>query len=453
MSFIKRRIKPWSYQPLVLAVFAFSIFAQQNGSALRGRVKDQFGGLVVGVTVTVIDDKGTERTATSNDQGIYVFTGLAPGKYTLRASAPGFALYQRPAINLTPGRAATLNVTLAVMIAAAEVTIEAAPAVSTQPEDNASAIVLKGSDLDALPDDPEELAQALQALVGPSSGPQSGQVFIDGFSGGPLPPKASIREIRINSNPYSAEYDRPGFGRILILTKPGTDKLRGQASFSFNDESMNARNSFAPNRPAYQRREFDGNLGGPIRKGKASFFFDFQRGVTDDNDVINAIILNQSLQPTLFSQSVLTPAMRTTFSPRIDYQLNANNTLVGRYSFSHSNSDQSGIGGFNLLSRAYDSSNMQQTLQLTETAIINKQVVNETRFQYSRQRSRQEGDNRIPTISVLDAFTGGGAQVGLSFNNDDRAELQNHTSWTWGNHSLKAGARRELPTHPQLFAE
>ena len=90
-----------------------------------------------------------------------------------------------------------------------------------------SAIVLKGEDLEALPDDPDDLSDALQALAGPGAGPNGGQIYIDGFSGGQLPPKETIREIRINQNPFSAEFDRLGFGRIEILTKPGTDKLRG----------------------------------------------------------------------------------------------------------------------------------------------------------------------------------------------------------------------------------
>ena len=92
-------------------------------------------------------------------------------------------------------------------------------------------------DIEALPDDEEDLADALQALAGPAAGPNGGEIFIDGFSGGSLPPRDTIREIRINSNPFSSEYDRLGFGRVEILTKPGTDKLRGEVEFEFEDES------------------------------------------------------------------------------------------------------------------------------------------------------------------------------------------------------------------------
>ncbi|RPI22805.1 MAG: carboxypeptidase regulatory-like domain-containing protein, partial [Acidobacteria bacterium] len=128
------------------------------------------------------------------------------------------------------------------------------PALSLSQDENANSLVLKGEDLETLPDDPDDLADALQALAGPSAGPNGGQFYIDGFSGGRIPTKASIREVRINQNPFSAEFDRIGFGRIEILTKPGSDQYHGQASFGFNDESLNSRNPFAPNRAAYQAR-------------------------------------------------------------------------------------------------------------------------------------------------------------------------------------------------------
>ncbi len=119
-----------------------------------------------------------------------------------------------------------------------------------------------------------------------------------------------------------------------------------------------------------------------------------------------------------FNATVLTPARRTTFSPRLDYQLNASHTLVARYTYERSRRENGGVGGFNLPARAFDTRSTQQTVQLTETAIINKKIVNETRFQYERNRRRQEGDALAPTLRVNDAFTGGGAQVGLAFNDD-----------------------------------
>lgn len=440
MHLFSRFIKQGAGLALFLILIATSVFAQSSG-ALRGRILDQFGGAIVGATVTVVDASGVEKTATSNDEGLYVINGLAPGTYTVRALAEGFALFENTAVEVKTGQREAFDITLEVTIEQAEVTVAGEPPVSTDPENNAGAIVLRGADLEALPEDPDELTEALQALAGPSAGPNGGQVFVDGFTGGRMPPRESIREIRINSNPFSAEYDRLGFGRIEILTKPGTDKFRGQASFSFNDESLNSRNPFAPNRAAFQSRQFGGNLSGPIIAKKASFFLDFERRAVDDNDIINATILNSNLGIEKYGLAILTPQTRTTFSPRFDYALNASNTLVGRYSYSRSERENAGIGDFNLLSRAFDTSTTQHSFQLTETAILAPTVINETRFQFVRSSRVQEGDNSIPTIRVLDAFTGGGSQVGLSFNRETRWEVANNTSWALANHALKFGVR------------
>src|SRR4029079_859304 len=106
-----------------------------------------------------------------------------------------------------------VNITMKIAAIETQVKVNADTPVSTDTNNNANQQVLSGKDLDALPDDPDELAAALQALAGPSAGPNGGQIFIDGFSGGNLPPKESIREIRIQQNPFAPENDQPS-GRI-----------------------------------------------------------------------------------------------------------------------------------------------------------------------------------------------------------------------------------------------
>jgi len=423
-------------------IFSASIaLGQSSTGTLRGEVQDVLGGLVVGVTVTATDAAGVARTATTDGQGRYAFAALPPGRYIVRVEQPGFDLYEHT-VEVTAGASEPLNITINVALEAEEVTVTAEAPISTEPESDAGAVVIRGAALDALPDDEEDLADALQALAGPSAGPEGeGEIYTDGFSGGRLPPKESIREIRINRNPFSAEYERLGYGRIEIFTKPGTNKFRGSASFNFGDESLNARNPYARVRAPYQSRRYGGNLSGPITQGKTSFFFDFQRSETDENDVVNAVVLDAALNPVAFNQTVQTPVRRTTFSPRLDWQLNPNNTVVVRYTYERSKRQNQGVGDFNLPERAYNTSGTQHTIQLTETAVINQKVINETRFQFERDSSIRQGGINATTIRVQDAFTGGGAQVGLASTNEDRFELQNFTSWSMGNHSLKAGAR------------
>ncbi|PYS74626.1 MAG: hypothetical protein DMF69_01205 [Acidobacteria bacterium] len=427
---------------LCLSLAALAVAQQRNGS-LKGQVLDELGGAIVGVTVTAIDAKGVEKTVVTNDGGAFTINGLAPGKYTVRAVNPGFSIFEQTEVDVAAAKVQQLEITLKVAIEEQKVEIDAsANTVNTEPENNAGAVVLKGEDIDALPDDPDDLAAALQALAGPSAGPNGGQIFVDGFTGGRLPPRASIREIRINSNPFSAEYDRLGFGRIEILTRPGTDRFRGSASFNFNDESFNSRNPFSKTdkRPPLQTRQYGGNFGGPISKGKASFFVDFDKRDTDDETLIIAQVLDANNKIVGFNQTAPIPSRRTSFSPRVDYSINANNTLVGRYSYSQ-NTRVQGVGGFSLPSRAYDSENTEHSIQFTETSIINKTIVNETRFQFEHGTGSQNADNSIPTLEVQEAFTGGGSQVGQSKNTNNNWELTNNTSFAVAMHSFKVGAR------------
>src|SRR4029077_8329115 len=188
--------------------------------------------------------------------------------------------------------------------------------------------VISGKDLDALPDDPDELAAALQALAGPTIGPNGGQIFIDGFSGANMPPKEAIREIRINQNPFSPENDQPS-ARIDILTRPGTDKFRGSVNFNFQDESFNSRNPFAvtsSKRTPFQQRQFGGSISGPIVKKKASFFFEANRNETDDNDLVRATTLDSNLNPVQVGLGALVPRRNTNLGPRFDYAIIDKNT-------------------------------------------------------------------------------------------------------------------------------
>ena len=416
------------------------VSAQQSRGSLRGLITDELGAAIVGANVTLTDATGTQKKTTTNNEGIYTFGGLAPGKYALVAIAPGFAPSDAKEVEITTARQ-SLDLTLKVTIEE-KVTINETP-VSTEATNNANQTVIAGKDLDALPDDPDELAAALQALAGPSVGPNGGQIFIDGFSGGSLPSKDSIREIRINQNPFAAENDQPS-GRIDVLTRPGTDKFRGGTSFNFNDESLNSRNPFAINsskRPPFQIRQYDVNFSGPLVKKKASYFVNFGRTETDDNDLVRAVVLDDNLNVVDFGQGFVVPRRNMFFSPRLDYAINSNHTLVVRYNFNRFRADDQGFGGFTLPERAFDIVSTNQNIQLTETAILNPTTINETRFQFSHSRNEQDGNNDVPALDVSGAFGSGGSQVGNSFNVRKSWELNNFTAKQKGSHAIKFGGR------------
>lgn len=427
----------------ILTLFCLPSFGQQAGS-ITGQVQDTLGAVIVGASVTVVSADQKERTTTTNARGEFSMTGLAPGTYTVKVFATNFALYENAEVVVTGGRRTELTVPLSVETVEEQVDIDTQDGVSTDPSQNLSATVLKDKDLEALPDDPDELEAALQALAGPAAGPNGGQIYIDGFTGGRLPPKEAIREIRINQNPFSAEFDRLGFGRIEILTRPGSDKWRGSGFTNFNDSRLNSRNPFSLNRAPGQTKFFGGNLSGPIQKGRSSFFLDVNNRQVDTNTVVNALILDAALNVVPFSEDIKVPTRRFSISPRFDYQINDNNTLQVRYSFSSNRSENQGIGNLTLPSRAFETTQSAHEIRFTETMIINPKTINETRFEYEWNTREQIGDNSIPTINVGSAFVGGGAQIGLSFNRSQDWELQNYTTTALGKnseHAIKFGVR------------
>ena len=388
--------------------------------------------------VTVTGRDGTSKSAQVDGQGHYAVNALAPGIYALDATAPGFRSLHKDGISVPGGAVQHLNLALAIEVQQQQVTVTGAE-LDASPENNASAIVIKGKDLQALSEDPDEMQSQLQAIAG--SDPEAGaQFYVDGFSGGKLPPKASIREIRINQNPYSAKYDQLGYGRIEIFTKPGTDKLHGDFWMQGNDSSFNARSPFVKTQPAYYSYQFDGDLNGPINK-KASYFADTyqQRGINDS--IVNAVILDSSFNQVAFSQAVSTPTTELNFTPRFDLQFGKVQTLSLRYEIHRNTQTNAGIGQQALASQAYNSTATEQVLQFSDTQAYGAKVINETRFQYIRDRNNQISQNLSPTIAVQGAFTGGGNNLGVTRDNQDHYEFQDYLQIDAGKHDLNVGVR------------
>jgi hypothetical protein len=426
------------------ALFLTLAIAQTNSGTVKGVLSDDSGAVIPAATITVTGNGSTKTIQTQGD-GSYTLAGLPPGQYTVNVALAGFSPFSKP-VTIAAGAAVQVPIQLAVRAEKQEVTVqaEATSTVSVEPDSNATALVIKGSDLQALPDDPDDLSDALQALAGPGAGPNGGQIYIDGFSGGPLPPKESIREIRINQNPFSAEYDRLGFGRIEILTKPGTDKLRGAVSLMDSDALFNSRNPFSNNKPDYSMRMWSGNIGGSLSK-KASFFMDFNRRDVQDNSIVVAQYFDpRTLTQSSINEAVLSPSSFTVLAPRFDYALSANHTLTVRAEERLNSRGNAGIGGTRLpapySNLAYNSTGNGQNIMVTESAILTPRAVNETRFQYFRNSNANPGD-LLPQINVAGAFVTGGNGMGNSYSVSKHMELQNNTSLSHGAHTIRFGIR------------
>ena len=409
---------------LLAAGFPARSFAQSAAGTLRGTVTDPSGGAVPGASVIVKAASGELVTVTTTRDGTYEVKNLAPGTYDVQVLAKGFAIFESKEVTITADQIQRLDVPLAIEEQQQRVVVEGeSPAVDVNPENNIGAIILKGEDLKALSDDPDELLSDLEALAGPSAGPNGGQIYIDGFTAGQLPPKSAIREIRINQNPFSSEYDKLGYGRIEIFTKPGTDQWHGSAQLQGNDSAFNSKNPFARDgEPGYDSVLFNGSLGGPLSK-KASFFFSGQYRDVNDIAVIDANDPNSPNNP-----AIPEPRTRVNLGPRVDYQPSKNNTLSVRYQYYRNNEDNQGLTGFALASQAYNVLNTEQTLQVSDTQVFGTNLVNETHFQYLRDRETQISQSALPAVIVQGEFTAGGNSAQNVLGLTNHYELQNYTN-------------------------
>jgi hypothetical protein len=416
--------------------------AQEQPGEIRGTVTDPTGALIPAAQVELSSANGAStKSVTGGRDGSFQIGPVKPGTYTLIITAAGFAASVVDNVQVAPGKSVQEKITLQLPVEEQQVQVkEDVQGVSTSPDENATSIVIKGKDLDALSDDPDELQNELTALAGPAAGPNGAQIFIDGFTGGQLPPKSSIREIRINQNPFSAQYDKLGYGRIEILTKPGSDKFHGSVMIMGNDSSFNSLNPFVTEEPPYYSTFLNANVGGALGK-KTSWFTSVFRRDNASNSIINASVLDSSANPYNYTAAVSNPQSRLDISPRFDFQLGSNNTLTVRYMFDRQIQSNSGVSQFALESQAYDVANHENTLQVSDTQILNAKTINETRFQYIADRNNQTARSTDPTITVQGAFTGGGNNQGIVRDNQDRFELENYTTSALGAHSIKFGGR------------
>lgn len=430
--------------------------APVTGASVRGSIVDPAGAIIPGAKITLTNAMGVAVAHTTADAaGHYEFANLPAGGYIVQATVDGFAPFSSPTLQLTAGQAKHVRVTLAIETAQQNVIVtdDQGPTVSTDAENNASSVILKDKDIDALSDDPDELSNELTALAGPSAGPNGGQIYIDGFTGGTLPPKSAIREIRINQNPFSAEFDRIGYGRIEILTKPGTDKFHARGFLQGNDKSFNTGNPFTKkNIPDYHSVQYNANVSGSLSKS-ASFFLSVEGRNTQDASIYTAYVPTFNSATGLYSYSydsngnpenpttggVFNPASRIEITPRLDLQLGAKNTLTTRFEYEHGSSTSNGAGGTTLPSAVYDSSSSEYTIQFTNSTVVTDHIANELRGQFHRTISSSTPHSSAPTISVTGYMGGGGSSAQYSSSHSDHMELQDIVTMAAGTHALKFG--------------
>jgi hypothetical protein len=442
-----------SAQAPVATATAGAAGVQAGKTRLHGEVTDPDGALIPGATVTLTGN-GPAVKATSGSDGSYSAL-VTPGTYTVTFTMPGFATYTATGIAIGAANGMTLNAKMQIGVQSQVITVNSnSVQLSVDPDSNASAVVLTGKDLDALSDDPDELSDELSALAGPAAGPNGGQIYVDGFTGGQLPPKSSIREIRINQNPFSAEYDELGYGRVEVFTKPGTDKIHGNFQVNGNPSQFNSGNPLATGQqPPYHTIFGFGNLTGPLSKSMSYNIGGSYRDIESD-EFTNAFIPvatagstticapgDGSCMEVPYQVSTYFPQKRGDVSPRLDLSLGAKNVLTTRYHYVSNSAKNDGVNNLNLPSTAYDQSTLSNILQMSDTQTWNSHVITETRFEYEREHASVTPASTAPSVGVSGSFTGGGFASQGSSDHQDHYEVQSYNSIQLKKNFIRFGGR------------
>jgi hypothetical protein len=386
---------------VLFVLLSLPVYAQNaNQTQLRLVVVDETGAGIPNATIIITPGTGNAVTFTSDDRGLATSPSLPSGNAKLHVEFDGFEPYEA-AINLRRG-AMNQTVTLKIAGVQEEVVVNDTTALDDR-RGNSLSTTLEESEIEELPEDPEELAEVLAAMAG-----GSGAVFqVNGFRGGRLPSRDEIRQIRFRTNSFSADNHDAGRTQIEIITRPNVREWNGNGSFNYRSDSMNARNAFANAKTPEQNRTFNLGARGPIVKGKTSIRFGLDGRRDYQADTIVAI---DELGNRL-GDYVRRPSESTNATVGLEHALTSNQTLRFEYRHGETAVENSGVGGFNLAERAFNTNSSNNQLRAQAQGIIGKNMLHEVRLQVYAQESSRASLSSAPAIIVLDAFSRGGAGV------------------------------------------
>lgn len=424
------------YLLIVLLAGQLTALASVQGVNLRVVVSDPNGDSIGSARVVIKSGGARERISDTNQQGESLFTGLAPGKHQIHVEAAGFTPRELKDVTLKAG-SNEFKVRLAVASIEEEVVVKQDERErQTDPRGDAFTTVLTEAQIANLPDDPDELEAALKRMAGPGA-----VIRINGFSGGRLPPKSQIRQIRFRRNSYAAEYHEVGLVSVDVITKPGIDSWHGSLSFAFRDEALNARNAFAPRRGAEQLRRFEGTLDAPLWRNRTSLFVAMEGRQGFDSQTIVA-----SLPDGSFAEVVRRPARHLNSSARIVHALSKTHTLSVEYQRNAQRNENLGVGDFDLPERAFSFGQVEHLLRVADAGTLGQRLFNEFRLQLRSQTSEVRSASDAPTVVVLNAFSRGGAQR-RSDNSARELVITDDVDFGLRQHAMRAGVLLEAGTY------
>jgi len=408
-------------------VFPLAISAAEGPRAtgvLSGLVEDSGGVPIPGAKVKLIQKTSTDPfKATSDESGHFEFMNLPEGEYVLSAQAPGFEKADK---NVKIGSSPMPSVHLRLDIAEKkeEVTVTADDLSLPSAQNNVDSVEFGHDLLDGLPAKDDDRLAIPSLFVNPAAAGTGGvKVLVDGVeTDAPDLPASSIRHVRVNKNPYSAEFSRPGKARIEVTTKHQFHrKYHGSLSALFHNSALDARNAFATERPLQQRVASEAELDGPIIPGSSRLTF-LLAGKYDSNNQ-GRVVRAETLDGPLV-ENVMAPEHNAYLFSRLNFRINPIHKLSATYKFKDKYWQNQGIGGtagasnllggainFNLPERATDLFDHGNELKIFETSTPTPEIQNEFRLTIRRRGQDSSAITNQPAIIVLGAFSSGGAQI------------------------------------------
>jgi len=420
----------------LILLLLWPALAQDRRIAISGTVLDPTGTPVPATAVTLRKSGGIEQTTATDHAGVFRFEPLDAGTYVVSVTRDGFVAASVP-VRVGGRSPAPLRIQLKLAGVRQEITVagEAAP-VSVEAGENRDAVSLDRSMLENLPVFDQDYVAAISQFLDPGSVGAGGvTLVVDGMEQSSVGVSASaIQEVKINQNPYAAEFARPGRGRIEIITKPASARYHGTFNFLFRDYRLNARNPFAATRPEEQRRIFEGSFTGPLGQGRKMSFL-----ITADHeeDDLQSVVFASGPAGTI-RQNVANPHRNSEYSGSITRQLNDRHVVFVRGNYRFGSEQNRGAGGFVLPEAAADFEDRNGSVIYNDLWNLSPKTVNQFRISAARSAAPLRSVTNAPAIVVLDAFTGGGGQV-------DQKTTENHTqineflSGQAGRHQWKAG--------------
>lgn len=460
--------------------------AQHNvtSATLSGRIEDTSGAVVSGASVTATHHETNQQLNTTSDlEGRYRFPYLRIGDYDLKIDADGFATVTKH-LTVSVGQAIDLPIKLDVAGISAAVTVGSdTPIVETVRTQITETI--RPREINELPLNGRNYLDLALLIPGVSpTNTGSNQRFaetsavpgqgisiagqrnlynsfiMDGVSAnddaadltGTYYSEEVIDQFQVVTSGGIAEFGRASGGVVNILTRSGTNDLRGSLYGFLRNQRFDARNPLAPTRDLLTQAQYGFTLGGPLRRERTFFFTNFEQTRRNYSAVLTiapatVTAINNRLRAVDYSAPLVStgvvPASFDTsnFFARLDHSINNRNQLSGRYSLYHIDAVNSrNVGGLNTVSRGTGLSDTDQTVVVSNVTTFSTRTLNEARFQFTNSKLDAPVNDEVgPAVNIAGVANFGTATFSPLARDINLFELVDNVSTQRGDHSLKGG--------------